>query len=172
MNGEQNINNTEFQKESHNKTPQSGKNINLTFNIEKSFSVLENGVGYISGPMSGKDNHNFEEFNQTASVLRDGGLTISNPAENIGGSKNQSREWFMRLDLQKVMVCNYIVLLDGWDNSLGAKMEVIVADQLGKPIFKLQHGLNNSEYILKEMTIHGFDIASELANSYAIIPLE
>jgi hypothetical protein len=96
---------------------------------------------YISGPMTGYEEFNFPAFFEAEEQLTNLGIPsdqIVNPAKNgrdIG-------DWasYLRLDLKNLCNgCEAVVVLDGWRDSRGAKLEVYVAQQLGMPIFKLVH---------------------------------
>lgn len=90
---------------------------------------------YVSGPMTGYQNYNFEAFNDMADVLRHNGYDVKNPAENFNGEHGHPREDYMRLDIENVLASDAVILLDGWEKSVGARTEVMVAHQLGLPLF-------------------------------------
>jgi hypothetical protein len=84
---------------------------------------------YISGPMTGYPNHNFDAFNEAEKALVDAGFEVENPATKgviDGWTWNQ----YLRYDLQKLVFCDGIALLPDWQNSRGARREVLVADAM------------------------------------------
>lgn len=83
---------------------------------------------YVAGPMTGIPNFNYDAFHEAAERLRAMGHEVENPAENV----NDSGEWveWMKLALAQVIRCDGIALLDGWQNSRGAILEVHVATSL------------------------------------------
>lgn len=83
---------------------------------------------YLSGPMTGVEEHNFPLFNKIARELRHKGLEVVNPAEH---PPQQSWEDYLRYDIRLLIDCNFIVLLPGWEGSRGAKLEYHVAAGLG-----------------------------------------
>jgi hypothetical protein len=103
-------------------------------------------VIYLSGPMSGKPDYNRAAFNAAASRLRNDGHKVFNPAEFKG---NIWWKWsdFVAYDVA-VMIQGYssefngkpecpfdcLALLDGWRDSKGARLEYIVAQELGLKI--------------------------------------
>lgn len=92
---------------------------------------------YIAGPMSGMENFNYEAFNLAAADLRLSGYEVLNPADSE--SENTSGElqpwhWYMRKGITKLMLCDAIALLDGWEQSKGATIEVNLAYNLGYEI--------------------------------------
>ena len=89
---------------------------------------------YISGPMTGLPNHNYEAFNAVAAELRRIGKEVFNPAENFGGDQTRSRAEYMRVDINMILDSDVIVVLPGWRNSQGATVEVPIGRELGLPI--------------------------------------
>lgn len=86
---------------------------------------------YIAGPMSGHADCNFPAFHAAAERLARAGWKVFNPAENFGGRKDLPREVYLRLDLSMLAQCDAIALLPGWEDSRGAKLEYMVASELG-----------------------------------------
>lgn len=85
---------------------------------------------YIAGPMTGLPEFNFPAFHAEAARLRGLGFEVENPAEN---PKPPSPTWeaYMRMAIAQVVTCDTVVLLPGWENSRGAKLEKHIAEQLG-----------------------------------------
>ncbi len=111
----------------------------------------EKSVIYISGPMSGYDDDNFKAFNETEEMLRKWGIVhIVNPAKN--GHAN-GRTWveMLKNDILMILVkdVTHVVVLDGWENSRGSKLEVSIARELCIPILNTYLGPYN-ESILDE----------------------
>lgn len=92
---------------------------------------------YLSGPMTGLPNHNFEAFNAAADRLRSQGYHVSNPAEN-GVNKEWAWADYLRQDIEQMLHCDGVALLKGWESSKGAKLEVYIARQLGMPIVECE----------------------------------
>jgi hypothetical protein len=86
---------------------------------------------YIAGPMSGLPDYNYPAFHAVAKHLRDCGIDVRNPAENDEGSSGKSWEFYIRLALRSLLECDEIVLLPGWRDSRGARLEELVARELG-----------------------------------------
>lgn len=95
-------------------------------------------IFYISGPMTfRKDTDwNFPAFYSAAKFLQDNGWQTLNPADNAGGDTTHPRAVYMRLDIESVLKATDVYCLPGWTWSLGAVVEVIVARQVGIPIWQ------------------------------------
>jgi hypothetical protein len=88
---------------------------------------------YISGPMTGMPDHNFAAFNAAAARLRAAGIDVINPAEiNVPGTATWAD--FMRADIKQLCDCCGIYMLNGWDKSKGAWVEMFIAKELGMSI--------------------------------------
>lgn len=85
---------------------------------------------YVAGPMAGKEHHNFPAFHAAARRLRDMGHEVVNPAELNADPGDRTWEECMRIDIAVLMACDAMVLLPGWGESRGAKLEALVANEL------------------------------------------
>ena len=96
---------------------------------------------YLAGPMTGIEDFNYPAFHAAAKALRGRGYPVINPAEAFGGDQALSFDTYMRYDLTCLLKdCDTIVVLDGWEKSPGAVLEVSVASALGYGILKLVEG--------------------------------
>lgn len=86
---------------------------------------------YISGPMTGMPSHNFFAFHAAADRLRKAGWDVVNPAENFAGRTDLPREAYMRMDVGLVATCNAIAMLPMWRQSRGARVEYLLAREMG-----------------------------------------
>ena len=91
---------------------------------------------YVAGPMSGLPELNYPAFHEAATRLRAKGWHVENPAENPDPHVDASCHWtaYMRMGLSQVATCHAIYMLPGWQNSKGASLEYMVAQQLGMQI--------------------------------------
>lgn len=122
---------------------------------------------YLSGPMTGLPKFNYPYFNAVAQQLREDGFEIINPAENFEGRTDLPREEYMAADIKHLMRCDAIILLDGWEASRGARLELEIAQELGLEIYRLtgdQYGyvlktfipqIDIREYQEAEALVHG-----------------
>lgn len=85
---------------------------------------------YLAGPMTGLPEHNYPAFFAAAAVLRNEGLEVINPAD-YGVVDGWDWADYMRRGLSLLSGCSEIVMLPGWSQSKGARLELFFADQLG-----------------------------------------
>lgn len=99
---------------------------------------------YLAGPMSGIPHHNYPSFAEARQRLRSMGYEIFCPAEYAENEGYKSdtpvtKEWVqgkMRIFLSTIAnECDAVIVLPGWPQSEGAKVEVTVATAVGKPVF-------------------------------------
>ncbi|WP_153446897.1 DUF4406 domain-containing protein [Vibrio algicola] len=92
---------------------------------------------YLAGPMSGYENDNKFEFYVTALELRAQyrDHIIINPAVLPSGLEQHE---YMDICCAMVRACEGIVLLEGWECSLGATAEYYLAKKLGKKVFSVE----------------------------------
>ena len=91
---------------------------------------------YLAGPMRGKWLYNFSDFMEAANKLRQAGYRVLNPAEmDHGAGFNEYYDTpddeFLRAavvrDRAAIDRSDGVALLDGWDDSEGARDEVAYA---------------------------------------------
>ena len=95
----------------------------------------EGKVIYIAGPMTGYEDFNFPAFHQASGFWRARGFTVMNPAEINTNHEGVSNGALLRRDLQALLLCDTIYMLDGWSVSAGAQMEFKLAKWLGMNIW-------------------------------------
>ncbi|EPN0530878.1 DUF4406 domain-containing protein, partial [Escherichia coli] len=88
-------------------------------------------VIYIAGPMTGHKNYNRSEFCVADLKLRCTGNIVLNPAVLPEGLSQQQ---YMSICIPMLMCADAIYLLDGWEESAGARAEYAMALKLNIPV--------------------------------------
>lgn len=84
--------------------------------------------------MSGIENFNRERFFDVANNLRVHGYFVNNPAE-ISGGDDWKWEDYMKKAIRKMMEADALFVLEGYETSRGANIEIKLAKQLGMEVF-------------------------------------
>lgn len=86
---------------------------------------------FISGPMTGIEGYNFPKFNRYETILTEKGYEVVNPVHICKKYKEKevlaSTKVFNQMvneELQELVKCDAIFLLDGWNESEGSKLEL------------------------------------------------
>lgn len=112
---------------------------------------------YVAGPMTGKPLFNFPQFDMVSERLRAAGHAVISPADltrqtwldrgicfdpSMPPEQHEPTDYalYMRNDIQAVMDVDALVLLDGWEKSRGASMEVAIGHMFGKRFFLANDG--------------------------------
>lgn len=89
---------------------------------------------YISGKISGTDlTETRKRFAAVAKVMKRLGVEPVNPLEN-GLTEHDSWDAHMLKDIANLLHCNAIYMLQGWQESNGARIEHYIATEIGMPI--------------------------------------
>jgi hypothetical protein len=88
---------------------------------------------YISGPMTGYPDFNKPAFNREAERLRVLGYDVVNPAEL---NPDETTPWHecLRNDIAHLVTCDALVMIEGWERSNGAHLEIHIAHRVGMEI--------------------------------------
>lgn len=93
---------------------------------------------FIAGPMRGYEKYNFPKFDRIEKILKDNGIECVNPGrisrkfkEKDVNSDIAVYNEMVRLQQEAERTCDTILLLDGWQWSKGAALEVKTAAELG-----------------------------------------
>lgn len=92
---------------------------------------------YISGKITGLSEKVYKNnFNSAELYLTGLGYDVINPV-SYTPIKNGAWEDYMKRDLKLLLDCDYIYLLEGWQDSDGASLECTVAETLGIKVLEL-----------------------------------
>lgn len=108
----------------------------------------DNDIVYLSGPMRGYSNDNFDEFNRLEEQWGLMGWIVINPARNAtiaAASKKISvtelnRHDLMRADIEALLEADAIAMLKGWEGSEGANTEYRIAIDLKLDVYDAETG--------------------------------
>lgn len=110
---------------------------------------------YISGPVTGMPNNNFEGFALAEEKINAMGYVTLNPMEvccevnpKEFATANEYWDYCMRLCLITMLndTNTMVVTLDGWEMSRGAVIEVDLARKLGMPVVHIVKFLEEGEH--------------------------
>ena len=102
---------------------------------------------YVSGPITDHPHGNKEAFMAAAEKVRELGLHVINPSEldeaeqvlteELCKIASGGAEWAKLLirDILHVTAADAIVAIQGWQTSRGAKLEILIASSLNKPVY-------------------------------------
>lgn len=128
---------------------------------------------YISGKMTNMPEFNYPAFFEMEDYIRKNWpyvqtrpVIIFNPARidqehNLDpNNRTNSREWYLTRALEMLLKCNTIIMLDGWEESAGARLEYDIAREL-KMVILDQRLKPYKTDILKEASIQISSAARE-----------
>lgn len=99
---------------------------------------------YISGPMTGLPQFNYPAFFDMAEHICAIGYE---PLNQAAQPEQPSWEAYMRHDIKLLMDADMVVMLPGWEQSKGAKIEKQIAEQLNIPV-AYSHRFDGGQYTL------------------------
>lgn len=85
---------------------------------------------YLSGPMTGIEEHNYPAFHAAKEELENAGHEVLSPAEL---PVRDDWEWidYMMIDIEWVFAAEGVAHLSGWEKSKGARIEMKIAECRG-----------------------------------------
>lgn len=104
---------------------------------------------YISGKITGIPIQEAEtKFQAAQDLLEELGFDVVNPLKN-GLKKNSSYEEHMKIDIELLISCDIVYMLNGWIDSVGACIEYDIAVRMGKKILFESEVIKNLNLITK-----------------------
>lgn len=92
---------------------------------------------YISGPITGTSDY-MERFANAEKMLCGIGCVPVNPAKvSAQLPKETSYNQYIKMSLAMLDMCDSIYMLDGWENSKGARLEKSYAESMGKTVLSV-----------------------------------
>ncbi|KQQ65048.1 DUF4406 domain-containing protein [Microbacterium sp. Leaf320] len=91
---------------------------------------------YVAGPMTGLPDLNYPAFRAATTQLEALGHTVEDPSTNVNPTPDDYHGW-LKAGLAQLITCDAIALLDGWEASGGARLEVNVGATLGMRVAPL-----------------------------------
>lgn len=94
---------------------------------------LSNKRAYVSGKMTGLDDYGRKKFSDAKLYLKSKGYEVFCPSD-IGVINTWEWEDYMKYCISELSKCDVVFMLDGWEDSRGAKEEYRIAQLLKIPI--------------------------------------
>ncbi len=91
---------------------------------------------YVSGPMTGYKDHNFPAFDEAAKGLRDRGYAVCSPADTSIFLGKLDHSVYLRFDFERILEADFLVGLRGWQASMGALAEMLMATRMGVKVWE------------------------------------
>ena len=94
---------------------------------------------YLSGPITSDPDYkeHFELFeNYVKSIVNNDNVEIVNPVKFIGRYYKDWGDWIIH-DLKILKSCDVLIMLPGYENSIGASIEIQFAKGCAKNVFNL-----------------------------------
>lgn len=93
---------------------------------------------YLAGPVSNMPDLNRQAFADATRQLRGMGYIVRNPHEICAGMKSEDWCLCLRKCVKELMDCDILLLLAGWDKSVGARLEIQTAKQVDIRVMELE----------------------------------
>lgn len=101
---------------------------------------------FISGPMTGYEDFNFPRFDEVERLMKENGYDVINPAnvcrkyrrEKVLADNNIFDQMIVE-EQEEERTCTAILLLEGWENSVGCRREIRTALDLNFNFYQEKH---------------------------------
>lgn len=121
---------------------------------------------YISGPITGTTDY-MERFQKAEDAWTEKGYSVINPAAiNARMPADTTHAEYMKVCMALLDLCSTIFMMDGWKNSIGAKMELDHAETYGiKVIYETKpKKIKGMDY--EKWLVHRFSTGSYAGEDY------
>lgn len=95
---------------------------------------------YLAGPMTGIPEDNHPAFDEASRGLEAMGWAVHSPASSYNRSQTLPYELYMHAAVTLLLQADAIALMDGWQGSRGALMEILLAQRLQLPFYNAHTG--------------------------------
>lgn len=104
---------------------------------------------FLSGPMRGIKDHNYPRFQMVADYVRAQGSEVFSPHEAYEGDQSRPLADYYLWNLPSLLESTDVVFLPGWQNSSGARIEYLIAKDLGLNLHQavFMPGTMEDEYV-------------------------
>ena len=143
------------------------------FDVKQISQAIKLGRAYLAGPMTGRPKFNFPAFDAAAELLRRRGWEIISPAElddpatraaalaspdgapGSGTANGETWADFLSRDVKVIAdEVDAVILLNGWEESKGARLEAFVAALSGHKVYLYRPACNIGIQELPEERLH------------------
>jgi hypothetical protein len=104
--------------------------------------------------MTGVPDFNRPLFHGVTARLRDAGFDVVNPAELDIEDNQETWADFLKRDIIALMDCDTIVMLPGWEDSRGARLERAVAHGLGMLVLERNPTIDDIAGVFQAERVH------------------
>lgn len=93
-------------------------------------------IVYLAGPMTGIEDFNYPAFDAAEAAWKARGWLVESPTKaGRDWGYNKPYHWYVRAGIQQLLRANAIAMLPGWQKSRGAKLEYLLAQAFGFPVY-------------------------------------
>jgi hypothetical protein len=89
--------------------------------------------------MTGYPDNNELAFAEAAEALRTDGYAVCNPVETSTLLGQLTHAQYLRFDFERVLEADFLVALRGWEHSLGALAEILMAVRMGVKVWRWEN---------------------------------
>lgn len=103
--------------------------------------------------MSGLPSDNAEAFIEATHTLRALGYSVCSPTETDRILGILTHENYLRFDFERILEADFLVALDGWEESDGALAEIHMALRMGLKVWRWSEWGNYDQVTLQDLNM-------------------